>query len=81
VLQYLAVGLTREANRQAGTGIVVLDLMCDAAAYDPSRIGSDGFHPNDAGYEYLMQRLLAIVNGASPTASSSCSQMTVVPPL
>jgi lysophospholipase L1-like esterase len=81
VLQHLAVGFTREANSQAGSGIVVLDLMCDASAYEASRVASDGFHPNDNGYEYLMQRLLAIVNGASTTAASSCAAMSVVPPL
>lgn len=81
VLQYLAVGFTREANRQAGRGIVVLDLMCDPVVYEPSRISADGFHPNDAGYEYVMQRLLAIVNGAGSSASSSCGMMAAVPPL
>lgn len=81
VLQHLAVGFTREANSQAGSGIVVLDLMCDASAYDASRVASDGFHPNDAGYEYLAQRLLAIVNGASTSASSSCAAMNVFPAL
>lgn len=81
VLQHLAVGFTREANSQAGSGIVVLDLMCDASAYDASRVASDGFHPNDAGYEYLTQRLLAIVNGASTSASSSCAAMNVFPAL
>ena len=81
VLQHLAVGLTREANSQAGTGIVVLDLMCDGSVYEASRLASDGFHPNDAGYEYLMQRVLAVVNGASTSAASSCAAMSVVPPL
>ena len=56
--------MSREANRQAGTGVSVLDLMCDAQVYDASRFSSDGFHPNDAGYAYLAQRLQAIVNGA-----------------
>lgn len=78
-LQRIAVGFNREANRQAGRGVVVLDLMCDAAAYDSSRVSSDGFHPNDAGYAYIAQRLLAIVNGASSSPASSCSQMQLVP--
>jgi lysophospholipase L1-like esterase len=81
VLQQIAVGMSREANRQAGTGVSVLDLMCDAQVYDASRFSSDGFHPNDAGYAYVAQRLQAIVNGASSSASASCSQMAVVPPL
>jgi lysophospholipase L1-like esterase len=78
-LQRIAVGFNRHANRQAGNGVVVLDVMCDANAYSSSRISSDGFHPNDAGYAYMAQRLLAIVNGAASTPAASCSQMTVVP--
>ena len=81
VLQQIAVGMSREANRQAGTGVSVLDLMCDAQAYDTSRFSSDGFHPNDAGYAYLAQRLQAIVNGAASSPSASCAQMAVVPAL
>ena len=81
VLQQIAAGMSREANRQAGTGIAVLDLMCDSQVYDPSQFSSDGFHPNDAGYAYLAQRLQAIVNGTLSAPSATCSQMAVVPPL
>lgn len=81
IMQHISIGFTRESNRQAGSGIAVLDLMCDQQVYERSRFSSDGFHPNDAGYAYLSQRLLAIVNGGTSTTSSSCSQMTVVPPL
>jgi lysophospholipase L1-like esterase len=80
-LQAISVGFSREANRQAGSGVVVVDLMCDPQIYDRSRFASDGFHPNDAGHAYLAGRLLAVVNGATPPVSSSCSQMTLVPPL
>ena len=80
-LQAISVGFSREASRQAGAGVVVLDLMCDPQTYDRSRYASDGFHPNDAGHAYLADRLLAIVNGATPAVASSCPQMTVVPPL
>ena len=81
VLQHIAVGMSREANRQAGTGIVVVDLMCDPQVYDPSRFSADGFHPNDTGYAYLAQRLQTIVNGASSSPAAACAQMSVVPPL
>lgn len=81
ILQQIAVGMSREANRQAGTGVVVVDLMCDAQAYDTSRFSSDGFHPNDAGYAYLAQRVQAFVNGASSSPPSACGQMAVVPAL
>jgi lysophospholipase L1-like esterase len=81
ILQYISAGFSREANRQAGGGVTVLDLMCDGQAYDRSRFWSDGFHPNDSGYAYLAQRLLAIVNGASSSPAGACGQMTLVPPL
>jgi len=81
VLQAVSVGFSREANRQAGSGVVVLDLMCDAAVYDSSRFSSDGFHPNDAGYAHLAARLLTLVNGASSTPAGACGQMGLVPSL
>jgi lysophospholipase L1-like esterase len=81
ILQQIAVGMSREANRQAGTGVVVVDLMCDAQVYDASRFSSDGFHPNDAGYAYLAQRVQALVNGAPSAPPSTCGQMAVVPAL
>jgi lysophospholipase L1-like esterase len=80
-LQAIAVGFSREANRQAGSGIVVVDLMCDPQAYDPTRFSSDGFHPNDSGYTYLAEKLLPVVNGASSSPPSSCSLMSIVPQL
>ena len=80
-LQAISVGFTRQVNRQGGAGIVVLDFMCDPQTYDRSRYSSDGFHPNDAGYAYIADRLLAVVNGATASPASSCAQMTLVPPL
>ncbi len=80
-LQYISVGFTREVNRQAGNRVLVVDAMCDSETYGSSRFSSDGFHPNDAGYAYLAQRLLATFNSGSSTASSSCGQMSVVPAL
>ena len=81
VLQQIAVGMSREANRQAGNGVAVLDLMCDPESYDPSAFSPDGFHPNDAGYGRLAQRLQEIVNGRVTSPPASCGQMTAVPAL
>ncbi len=81
VMQYTSAGFSREANRQATSGVVVLDLMCDAQAYDRSRFSSDGFHPNDAGYAYLAQRLVTIAGGTASPPAATCGQMTIVPPL
>jgi len=78
VLQAIAVAFSREANRQGGSGVVVLDLMCDPLMYSAAHFASDGFHPNDAGYAHIAARLAAIVNGGSSSAAASCSQMTAV---
>lgn len=81
LLQAISVGFNREANRQAGSGVVVIDLMCDGVMYDSSSFSSDGFHPNDAGYAHIAARLLNVMNGAASTPASACGQMTFVPPL
>lgn len=81
VLQAISLGFAQEANRQASAGVVVLDLLCDSQVYDRARFSPDGFHPNDAGYAHLAERLLAVVNGATPQVAASCSQMTLVPGL
>ena len=80
-LQRIAVGFSREANRQQGPGVVVIDLMCDPNVYDRSRVSSDGFHPNDAGYAYMEQRILAAISGGVSAPQASCAQMQAVPPL
>jgi lysophospholipase L1-like esterase len=80
-LQAISVGFAQEINRRSGAGVVVLDVLCDPQVYDRARYSSDGFHPNDAGYAYLAERLLAVVNGATPPVASSCSQMSLVPAL
>jgi lysophospholipase L1-like esterase len=77
VLQAVSVAFSLEANRQARGGVVVLDLMCDPAMYNPAHFAGDGFHPNDAGYAHLASRLAAIVNGGSSTPAASCSQMQI----
>lgn len=76
VLQAIAVAFSREANRQAGNGVVVMDVMCDAGMYSPAHFSQDGFHPNDAGYAHMASRLSAIVSGAPSSPSSSCSYMS-----
>jgi lysophospholipase L1-like esterase len=79
VLQAVSVAFSREANRQAGAGVVVLDVMCDAALYTPSNFSSDGFHPSDAGYAHIAARLAAVVDGGASTPAASCPSMTAVP--
>jgi lysophospholipase L1-like esterase len=80
VLQTISVAFSREANRQAGQGIVVMDVMCDQALYAPSNFARDGFHPNDAGYAHIAARLAAIINGGPSVPATACAAMTAVPP-
>ena len=77
-LQAISVALSREANRQASGGLVVLDLMCDPAIYNPGFFSQDGFHPNDAGYAHVATRLAAVVQSGTSQAASSCAAMTAV---
>ncbi len=81
VLQALSVAFSREANRQAGSGVAVVDLMCDPAGYAASNMASDGYHPNDAGYAHIASRLASVVNGGAAPVQATCAQATIVPPL
>ena len=81
VLQAISVGFSREANEQQGNGAVVVDLMCDARTYEAGRFSNDGFHPNDAGYSQIAEKLLAAINGNPSSPPGSCSQMTRLPAL
>jgi lysophospholipase L1-like esterase len=80
-LQQLSVGFTRlGANVFASQGAIVIDLMCDARAYQSSNYSADGFHPSDAGYQYLANEVLdAVKAGSWPAPSDSCAQMTLAP--
>ena len=81
VMQAISVGFSREANEQRDNGAVVVDLMCDPRTYEPSRFSRDGFHPNDAGYGTLAEKLLAVINGGSSSPPATCAQMTTLPSL
>jgi lysophospholipase L1-like esterase len=78
-IQQVSVGFTRlGANPFASQGAIVIDLMCDTRAYQASNYSADGFHPNDAGYQYLANEVLAAVKAGSwPAPSDSCAQMTL----
>lgn len=78
IVQDVAVRLTREAINPLAARVPVVDLMCDGRSYQ-GIYSADGFHPNDAGYAYLADVLMAaITSGAAPAPSASCSFMTLV---
>lgn len=77
VLQALTVGFTEGINALDGGNVEVVDLMCDANFYKPGIFSSDGFHPNDTGYNYLTERVYAAVTSSVPDPRASCGFMTV----
>ena len=77
--QLLSVGINTQAlNPQSGTGVLILDLMCDARAYQASTYSSDGFHPSDTGYAWMAGEVIAATTTAYKAPASSCPQMTLV---
>lgn len=77
-LQEIAVAFSAEVNALSSEGAIVVDVMCDAAFYQPGSYSSDGFHPNDAGYA----RMADVVYGPASTGQgtaprASCSQMSM----
>lgn len=71
---------TTVVNGLAGSGVAIVDLMCDARLYDRGNYSSDGFHPNDAGYAIIGDAIARAAAASSwPAPAASCSQMTIVP--
>ena len=79
VLQQIAVGLNAGVNATASQGAIVVDMMCDSRFYTKSIFSSDGFHPNDAGYQLFADLIYAVTPTTSLTTTpkSSCSFMSV----
>ncbi len=78
VLQQIADGFSAQTNQLAGSGVMVVDVMCDANFYQPGFYSGDGFHPNDAGYARLASLIYAAAStGSTPTPKTSCTQMTL----
>jgi lysophospholipase L1-like esterase len=78
--QMLSVGITRTVvNPLSGSGVAVIDLMCDARSYQPASYSSDGFHPNDAGYAWIAAEVVSAATTSYRPPPSNCSQMSLVP--
>jgi lysophospholipase L1-like esterase len=78
ILQQLSVAFSARVNALAASGLPVIDLMCDARSYQPGIYSSDGYHPNDAGYTYLTDRMYdAIRTGTAPAPRAACPEMTL----
>lgn len=77
VLQAVSVAFSAQVNALAPTGVVVLDLMCDARSYNAGNYSSDGFHPNDAGYAFMTEMAWPVVLGGGSAPLASCGQMAM----
>ena len=76
VLQDIAVRFSAEINKLTSQGANVVDIMCDGDFYESNLYSSDGFHPNDAGYQRMADvSYPAVSTGASTPPRSSCSYM------
>ena len=66
-------------NALTTDGVIVVDLMCDPAFYNPAIFSADGFHPNDAGYGYMADLVYAAATStaAAPAPRASCGFMSV----
>lgn len=79
-LQRLSVGFSVQgANALAGQNVTVVDMLCNPRTYQPGTYSSDGFHPNDAGYRYMADEVLNVINGGGSSPAASCAQMSLVP--
>ena len=78
--QRLSVGMTTTViNPLTSQGVIVIDMMCDARAYQAATYSGDGFHPNDTGYAWLATEVVAAATTSYKSPSTSCAQMSVVP--
>jgi lysophospholipase L1-like esterase len=78
--QRLSVGMTTTViNPLTSQGVLVVDLMCDARAYQALTYSADGFHPSDVGYAWMAAEVVAAATTSYKSPPSTCSNMTVVP--
>jgi lysophospholipase L1-like esterase len=77
--QMLSVGInTRVINPKVSSGVLVVDLMCDARSYQGSTYSSDGFHPSDTGYAWMAAEVIAAATTSYRPPASKCAQTTLV---
>ena len=78
VVQQIAVAFSAEINALRADGVLVVDIMCDPFFYQSSGYSSDGFHPNDTGYQHMADVIYGpATTGQGSVPAASCSQMTL----
>jgi lysophospholipase L1-like esterase len=77
--QMLSVGITSTVyNPLTSSGVVVIDLMCDARSYQAATYSGDGFHPADAGYAWIAAEVVAATTTTYKQPAATCPPMTVI---
>lgn len=74
-LRRLSVGFSAAMNATRSADVLIIDLMCHAAAYQTGNYSSDGFHPNDTGYVMLADLVSAAIANAPAAPASTCGFM------
>lgn len=75
IIQDTSVRLTTEAINPLAGRVAIVDLLCDARSYTASNYSEDGFHPNDAGYAYIAELVLAAIERgtSAPPPAGACA--------
>ncbi len=80
LVQRIAVGISDRINAAAGSNLLIVDLLCDARVYDAGNLASDGFHPNDQGYQLMAATgFPGLSSGTANPPAASCPQRTLLP--
>jgi lysophospholipase L1-like esterase len=75
-LQQIAVAFSAQMNKLTSEGALIVDLMCTPGFYNPAIFSSDGFHPNDAGYQLMADETYPVMtSGSAPPPQASCGLM------
>jgi lysophospholipase L1-like esterase len=66
-LQQISVGFSVEGINPLASqpNVAVVDLLCEDRFYVSSSYSSDGFHPSDAGYAIMAEKMLTAIRSSS----------------
>ena len=81
IMQRIAVSMNDRVNALRGSGVNVVDVMCDPRVLEPSSFSGDGYHPSDRGYALMAELTYpAMVNATHPAPAADCGQRHLFPP-
>lgn len=79
-LERISVAFSTEVvNRLTAQDVRVVDLLCDPRSYQTGHYSSDGFHPNDAGYAFMADLVVAAFERSVPAPQTGCPSMRLAP--